>query len=133
MSLNKVVKKKTCRDAFLSSTRVKIHFMFTLAYEGLVYKFWDAFYVFPGIGWIWSTQVEILFVSSLSLERFCQHMLRCICRFMLPCNGLGQHILSYILYPPWHGMGFSNTSWDIFCVPADMGAAWSTRVDIYFG
>ena len=41
------------------TTRVKINFMFTLAYEGLVNQCWNAFYVFPGIGWVSSTQVGI--------------------------------------------------------------------------
>jgi hypothetical protein len=61
---------KTCWDAFLSSTRVKINFMFTLAYESLVNQCWNAFYLFPGIGWDSSTKVEIHFVSSHWMPRF---------------------------------------------------------------
>ena len=63
----------TCWDAFLSSTRVKINFIFTLAYEGLFNQCWNAFYVFPGIGWVWSTLDEIHFVLNTSYDTFYFH------------------------------------------------------------
>jgi hypothetical protein len=63
---------------------------------------------------IWSTQVEINFMSSQSLEWFGEHMLRCI------------------LFSRWHGRGLVNESLVTFCVLADMGGIWSTQVEIHF-
>ena len=58
--------------------------------------------------------VEIHFVFSLAYEEIGQHMLRCI------------------LCPRWHGMGLDNPNYDTFCVFAEMGGPWATRVEIHF-
>jgi hypothetical protein len=94
-------------------------------------------------------QSRYTFCVLAVLEGFCQHMLRCILRVNAGMLGPWQHILSYILYPLWHGMDFStkveiyyvfslirsgmlNASSDILCVVAGMGGFWSTHVAINF-
>ena len=67
-----------------------------------------------GMGWVWSTHVGMHFVSSLAWEVLGQHKLRCIlCVF-------------------WHGMGLGNTSWDEYCVLAGLGWDRSTQVEMNF-
>jgi hypothetical protein len=63
--------------------------------------------------WIWTTHFEMHFVSSLAVEGFDQHMLRCI------------------LCPRWHGKGLVNRCCYTFCVVAGMGWVWSTHVEIH--
>ena len=65
-------------------------------------------------GRLWSTQVEILFVSTLAFEGFVQHMLR------------------WILCPRWHLGVFVNTRWDAFCAHVSIGGVCSTHVEIQF-
>ena len=54
------------------------------------------------MGWVWSTQVEIHFFSSPTLE------------------GIGQHKLRYILWPRWYGMSLINTCCDGLSARAGM-------------
>ena len=97
-------------------------------------RVWDAFYVFPGIGWVWSIQVEILFVSSLSWRGFVNTWWDVFCGFMLgpwsthiklhfvsslAWDGICQHKLRYIFCPRWHKCGLVNTSWAIFWVACE--------------
>ena len=131
------------------STHVEIHFLTSLAWDGFGHMFWSvlcsrmhgvrlfnsswgtfcviaamrgvffntcwvAFSDLAGLGGVWSTQVEMHFVSVLAWD------------------GFGQHQLSYILFPHWHGIGLVNTSWDPFCVLVGMGVVWSKHVDMHF-
>ena len=118
--------------ARVCSTHVRMHFLFSMAWEGicphmlryilfrrwhgrvLFYSCWNAFFVLAvnrgvlfktcwdiicvlaGMGGVWSTQIEIHFVSSLT------------------CGGFGQHMFRYIMFPYWHGRGLVNTCWDTF-------------------
>ena len=63
---------------------------------------------------VWSTQVEMHFVSLLEWDGFGQHLFRCI------------------LPPHWPGMGLVSTGSDTFLVLADMGWVWSTYVVMHF-
>ena len=81
---------------------------------GLVNTSWDAFCVLAGIGGVWSTHIEMHFVSSLSWEGYGQHKLRCI------------------LCPLWHRMRLVDTFWDIFYFLAGLGGVWATQVEIHF-
>ena len=64
--------------------------------------------------WVWSTQVEMHFVSLLEWDGFVQHLLRCI------------------LSPHWPGMSLVSKGWDTFLVLAGMGWISSTHVEILF-
>ena len=92
------------------STQVEIQLCVRRHGISLVNTSWDAFYCLAGVDWVWSTHVEINFVSSLA------------------CDGFDQHKLSYFMCPRWHGMCLVNTSWDTFCVLAGIGGVWSTHV-----
>ena len=71
-------------------------------------------------GGVWSTQVEIHFMSSLSWDVLGQLKVRYILcprwyeRFI-------QHMLKCIVYSRWHGRGMISTYLDIFCDLAGMG------------
>jgi hypothetical protein len=98
------------------STQVQINFLFSLAWNG----FWSTqvegfgetclmffvsslarevfgqhifkcIYYVAGMGWVWSSQVEIPFGSSLTREVICQHMLRCILWPQRHCRVLSTH------------------------------------------
>jgi len=113
------------------STQVEIHFMSSRIWDrlshhnlryiscpcwhesSLVNTFRDTFRFLAGMGGdafcvvacmerVWSTHVEIHFVSLLARKGFCQHTSR------------------YILCPRWHGRGLVNTCCDTFCVLAGM-------------
>ena len=79
---------------------------------GLCNTKWVTYCVFARMGWVWSTHVEMHFVSSLAWKGFGQYMLRCI------------------LCPPWHGIDLVNISSDTFCVLAGMGRVCSTHVSM---
>ena len=99
------------------------------------------------MGWVWSTHVELLFVSSLEREVFGQHKLRCILSYSLHDAGMVntyldyilffsllwevffQHMLRYILCSRWHMGGLVNTCWDTFCFQC----VWTTHIEIHFG
>ena len=110
--------------------------------RGLVNICYVTFSVISGMGWIWSTNVEMHSVSSLAWDRFSQHRLRyifCHCwhdtfwstnvqMHFVPSVawvGFRQHILRYILYPLWHGMVLFHTCWDTLHFLASMGWVWS--------
>ena len=71
-------------------------------------------FVFAGIGWIWSTHVNMHFVSWLEWKGYGQHMMRCI------------------YYHRWHCMSLVNTRWDEFCVLACIGWVSSIHVEMHF-
>jgi hypothetical protein len=83
-------------------------FILCLLWHGrdLVYPSYDTFCVLAGIGLLWSTHVEMLLVSSLTLEAFGQHMLRYL---LCPCwQRMG--LIICILCIRWHWLGLVNTS-----------------------
>ena len=112
------------------STLFEMYFEFSLAWEGfgqrklwyilcprchesgLVNTSWDTFCVLAGIGWVWSSQVEMHFAFTFLLD------------------GFGQHKLRYILCPRWHGMCLVNTCEEAFCVLAAMVGVCSRHVEI---
>ena len=79
--------------------------------RGLVKTCWGTFCVFSGIGWMWSTFVEINFASLHARELFIQHILRCIFFVLIGMGGIFPHMLRYNFYYLWHGRGSVNTSW----------------------
>jgi hypothetical protein len=68
-----------------------MHYVSYLALQVLVNACGDAFCVLTGMGWVWSTHVEVYSVSS--------HM-----------GGFGQYMLRCILCPRKHGKGLYDTS-----------------------
>ena len=113
---------------------------------GLVNECWDTFYVLDGMGRVWSTNVEIHFLSSLALLGFGQHNFRYNLSF-LAWEEFVQHKFRYIYGPRFKGgvwskevevhfvnmlalEGFFNACWDAFYVIAFMGSVSSTHVDI---
>ena len=106
-------------------TRVEIHFVSSLVWEGfgnhmMRWTFCSCWY-----GRVWSTHVEIQFVLSMAYKVFAQHILRC---FLCPrCFGLSCVIACwfFILCVRWHGMAFDHHVHFAFCV-------FSTRVEIHF-
>ena len=63
---------------------------------------------------VWWSLVEMQFLSSLS------------------CDGFSQHMLSYILWPRWHGRGLLISCPNPFSFLAGMGGFFSTRVEGVF-
>ena len=116
----------------------------------LVYTSCVTFCVIAGIWAVWSTQVEVHFVSLLAFGGFVQHKMRVI---LCPrCHGMGLVNTSWEAFCVfvgilrfwstqvelqfcirWHGRGLVNTRWDIFCDFAGMGGVWATQFQINFG
>jgi hypothetical protein len=94
------------------STQVEMLVYCSLAEEGLANSGEAVFCVLTWMVWVGLTQVHIYFVSSLGLEVFGQHMLRCI------------------LCPRWLGMDLDNPSWIVLSVQDGMGGFWSRQVEI---
>ena len=86
----------------------------------------NAFSVLAGMGGVWSTHVEINFLSSLAWDGFVRHMFDTLCVLadmggvwsthveihsvsVLACLGFGQHMLRCVLSPCWHGSGLDKT------------------------
>ena len=86
-------------------------------FAGMVLVFvntsWDTFCVLACVEGVWSTYVEMHFVSSLAWE------------------GLVQHLLRIIICPCRHGRSLVNTSWGTICVHVSMVGVWSTLVVIH--
>ena len=93
-----------------------------------VHSYWYKFYFVGDMGGVWSTHVEIHFVSSLTWDRFLQHMLR------------------YTLCLRMHGSCLVNARWNAFSVLTHVGeiffkicwyifcgmiCVWSTQVEIH--
>ena len=101
--------------------KVKVHFKSTLAWEvfgqeklnyilcpwwnrrGLVITNRDAFWVFAGMGSVWSTQVELHFFVLLVMGRVCSTQVEIHFVSPLTWDGFGQHNLRYILCSRCHG------------------------------
>ena len=75
---------------------------------------WDIFCVLVGMGWVWSTHVEMPSQSCLEWDLFGQHMLRCI------------------LCPSWNGWYLVYSCWDTVIVLAGIGGDWSTHVEMHY-
>jgi hypothetical protein len=75
---------------------LEIHLVFPQAWEELFNTCWDKFCVLAGMGGIWSTHVQMHFVSSLLWA------------------GFAQSKLSYIFCLRIHGVGLINTGLDAF-------------------
>ena len=97
--------------------------MFSLALNGighgmcLVNTSGDTYCVLTGIGGVWSTQVEVHFVSSLAFKTFCVLAgIVGVCSThvelhfvsLLAWEVFGQHKSRYILCPSWHWMVLFN-------------------------
>ena len=63
-----------------------------------------------------STQVEMHFASSLATHVEVDIV------SSLACEGFGQHMLGFILFPLSHWLSFLNTCCDTFCVLACMAS-----------
>ena len=66
-----------------------------------------------GMGWVWSTQVDMHFLCSMAWVGFSEHKLICI------------------LCASWDGMDLVNTYRDAFRVLAVMGRVCSTLIDMH--
>ena len=76
---------------------------------GLIITCRNSFWIFAGMGCIWSTSWDTFYVIAGR-------------------GGFGQHKLICILC----GWGLVNTSWYEYCVLAGMGWVWSTRVEMHY-
>ena len=84
--------------------------MSSLALDALFNTCSDAFCVFIGI---WSTQVDIHFMSPLALEWFCQPMLKCIFRARWHGKVWSTHAVFHF-YSSLSSEGLGNTQCVIF-------------------
>ena len=109
----------------------------------LVITCWGAFFVFVGIGWIWSTHVEVHLLFSLPLDGLGQHMVICILSlgWHARVNTWWDAFITFAgiewawantLCPRLNWMSFVNTCWDSFCVLAGLRWIWPTHIVILF-
>jgi hypothetical protein len=103
----------TCLDAFfviavmLGDGKHMLRCMLSPRWHsrGLVNTSWDTFCALDAMGGVWSTHVEMHFVSSHACDGFGQHMLRCILCPSWQRSYFSQYMLRYILCYSWHGRG----------------------------
>ena len=86
--------------------------MFSQAWDWFGQHMMRNFLILAGMEEVWSTQVELHFVSPLAWDRLDQH--------------------KYILCPSWHERGFVNTSRHTIYVLAGIRGVGSTQVKIHF-
>ena len=139
------------------STRVEIHFVSLLEWDGFaqhmfrwffcprwhgiacVTTCWDTICVLPGMGWVCQSRLEMQFVYSLACGRFGQHKLRNILcpgwHWMTKVNTCDAScvlagMLGGLFLQAWEEL--VNTCWDASYVLAGIGRVWSTQADMNF-
>ena len=99
--------------------------------RGMLNTCWDAFGVLPGIGWVWSTHIELHFVSPLALEVFGQDKLRCILcprwRERIKSTNVEMHFCICL-----QRRGLFDTCLDTFWVLVGTLGVWLTYVGMHF-
>ena len=89
-----------------------MHFIFSLAWDGVGQLKLRYFFCSRWLRWIWSTQVEMHFVlAGMGWVSSTPVKMHFVC---------------------WHFRDLVNTSWDVFYVFALVGGVWSTHVKIRF-
>jgi len=74
-----------------------------------------------GMGWVWSSQVDLHFVCLLAWLGFRTSLVGIHFVSSLTWEGIVQNEMRFILGPRWHGMGLVNTCGDGVSVCAGMG------------